>query len=175
MLQLILSPTHGWEDISYDSAEPKSLMTSGFIPWISLAAATTFIPLIYSNNNEILPLLQDCIVTFLMFFITYFFAGFAFSFYMPRISFGSSGDKRHHTFILYSLGLLALLSIVKHCLPINLAILNFYPLYVILIMWRGVKYLKVTQPGVIPFISLCLLSIMLPLIILQLLFNLIIP
>lgn len=175
MFQLILSPTHGWEDISYDSAEPRRLMTTGFLPWLLLAAATSFLQLAYDPTARLLQAIMTAIVTFLQYFLTYFLAGFAFSVFMPKLSARTAGEKRYHTFIMYSLGLLVLLTLVKHCLPMDLAILNFFPLYVILIMWRGARYAKVTDVAVIPFIGLTVFTIIIPPILISLFFKLIIP
>ncbi|MCM1483102.1 MAG: hypothetical protein NC043_02125 [Muribaculaceae bacterium] len=176
MLQLILSPTHGWEDISYDSAEPRKLMMQGFIPWLLIAAASSAIQLIYGNGAEVLSVILEATVTFLKYFVTYYIAGFAFAIFMPRFSAGSkSAEKHNHTFIIYSLGLMVLWSTVKHCLPIDMAILNFFPLYVILIMWRGVRYMRVASMAVIPFVGLTIFTIIIPPILIQLLFNLISP
>lgn len=175
MFQLLLSPTHGWEDISYDSADPRRLMMTGFLPWLLLAVATSFLQLIYDPTAQLLQAMMKAIVTFLEYFVTYFFAGFAFSVFMPKLTGRTGGEKRHHTFIMYSLGLLVLLAIAKHCLPMDLAILNFFPLYVILIMWRGARYAKVTDVAVLPFIGVTVFTIILPPILISLLFNLIIP
>ena len=175
MLQLVLSPTHGWEDISYDRPEPRKLLLSGFIPWIILTAVTYLLQGIYDSTITPLNLVLGVIVTFVRYFITYFLAVFLFSLFMPRLSGFRTVEKHSQIFIMFSLGLLALMTLVKNCMPIDLAILNFFPLYIILIMWRGARYMKVTPPALTPFVALNVFTIIVPPMVLYMFFNLIIP
>lgn len=170
-----MSPRHGWEDISYDDCNLHKLMIGGLIPWLAIVSLTALLPLYYTDNLAVLPALYAVISTFLMFFVGYYLATAAFSFYMPSLTEGASIENHNNTLILYSIGLLATLEILKNTLPVDLAMLNFFPLYVLYIMWKGDLYLKVTALNQGRYVVLSLLSVIAPPYLMQHLFNLILP
>lgn len=174
-LQLILSPRNGWEDIAFDDFEVKPLLTKGFLPWLGLLCLTVLSNLFYSDVFTWLSTISEMIVMFLKYFITYFIAGFAFSVYMPSLTGNTDRERLNNTFLIFSLSLLALIDIIKNCLPIDLAVLNFFPLYVLFIMWRGWRYLKVTPGHHLGFVMLSFFAVIVPPYLLQLFFNIIFP
>lgn len=170
-----MSPVHGWEDISYDAPDSRRLVVSALIPWLILVSLSSMLPGVYSGTLTLLSALHSVIATFLMFFITYYLAVAAFSFYMPSLSGGSAREQNNNTLILFSVCLLALIEMIKNCLPVDLGMLNFFPLYVLYIMWRGARYLKVTRSNRLQYVCLAFLTILLPPYILKFIFSLILP
>lgn len=170
-----MSPRNGWEDIAYDDPDIHKLIAGGLIPWLVLTAATSLIGFIYADSFALLPALHGVICTFLMFFIAYYFGVFMFSFYMPSITKGMAIEQHNNTLILFSIGLLATIEMMKNCLPVNLAMLNFFPLYVLFIMWRGARYLKVCRQYQMRYVILSALAVIIPPYLLKVLFSLILP
>lgn len=175
MVQLIMSPTNGWEDISYDDFDLKKLVTVGFIPWIIIVSLAAIVRTILSTSPDIFLMVKEILVIFIKYFVTYFVAGFAFSVYMPSFSNGHCRESLNNIFIAFSLGLLAVMDLLKECLPIDLAILNFLPLYILLIMWRGGRFVKYAEGHAFGYMVLCFCSVVLPPYLLQLLLNIILP
>ncbi len=174
-LQLLLSPKRGWEDVSYDDFNMKSLLICGFIPWIAIVSCSELIRFAYLENCLWIPLIASVLCTFLKYFISYFIAGFAFSVYVPSITHGAGEEQIDNTVIIYGLGVLALLDLVKNCLPVDLAFLNFYPLYVLYILWRSERYIKVLPGERVGYVLLCLFGVVLQPIMYGILFSFIIP
>lgn len=173
MIQLLLSPKHGWEDIAYDDPSLRKLMVSGFVPWLVIAAATALVPFVYRDDYNVLMMIIAVMIMFLKYFVTYFIAGFLFQMFIPYLSKGAYNEKNCNTLIMMSIGLLALIGIIKNCVPVDMPVVNFFPLYVLLIMWRGNRFVKVPKINGWRYTALCFMSALLPPYLLQGLFNLI--
>lgn len=173
MLQLLLSPNHGWEDIAYDNPPLRRLMVSGFVPWLLLAAVSSLVSFFYSGDYNGLMMVIAVLVMFLKYFVTYFIAGFLFQMFIPFLSKGAYVENNCNTLVMMSISLLALIGIIRNCVPVDMPVVNFFPLYVLLIMWRGNRYVKVPRINGWRFTVLCFLSTLLPPFLLQTLFNLI--
>lgn len=172
MLQLVLSPKHGWEDVAYDNPPLRSLMVSGFVPWLVVASVSALVPFLRTGDAAGLAMVIAAMVMFLKYFVTYFFAGFLFQLFIPALSKGAYNEQNCNVLLVCSIGLLAFISIIKNCVPVDMPVVNFFPLYVLLIMWRGNRYLKVPKANGFKFAALCFASTLLPPMLLQMLFNL---
>lgn len=177
ILQLILSPVKGWEDVEIDGEPPRSLLVRGVIPVSLLAALTILLPSTtdYTTTSFLIALVQ-AVGCFLSFFATYYVAVFAFTLYMPQAVTGTAYNPvRCPTLIAYGLGIPALLLSVVHCIPVDLAISFLIPLYTFYILWRGIRYMDVSFSGVPTFILLIIFSLILPPYIFRWFFSLILP
>lgn len=174
MLQLMLSPLKGWEDVSYDGFDAHRIFSKGFIPLILFCALTVFCRWFYHDDASLPVLFQQAIICFLKYFAGYYIAVFCFSLYLPICIDGEISANKSSTFILYGLSLLAFVNILQNCAPLDIAVLYLIPLYVFYILWRGIRYLSVSFSGVTTFLCLCLFSICAPPYIIQFLFNLVV-
>ena len=73
LLQLILSPRNGWEDIEKGDVSPSRLAVDGFLPLIAITAVSVFVRAMFLHHVEFLTLFIDMIITFVVYFISYFF------------------------------------------------------------------------------------------------------
>lgn len=175
MLQLILSPVKGWEDVAIDDYDSRRLLLNGLIPLIAVAALTVPVKALYHTDASMVILLQQAIVCFLKYFASYFLTAFIFTLYLPTCIEGELSMKRCLTFSIYGIGLLALVNIIKNCIPVELAIAFVMPLYVLYILWRGLTYMSISFQGVGTFILLIIFGLIAPPYLLQYLFNFILP
>ena len=175
MFQLILSPAKGWVDIAREG-EPVSLLASeGFYPFLGLTSLTVFIQRIYHVDLTVGVMLERAIVTFMMYFAAYFIGVAVLSglWYKGR---GDSVEQKHtHTFVIYTLGLLALINIIANCIPVELSVTFFLPIYVAIIMWKADRYMGVEPHDTGRFMLISIPGVLAPPYILNFLFNLIIP
>jgi hypothetical protein len=172
LLQLTISPSNGWDDISYAGTETPELLSSGFYPLLGVASLTAFCQMFYNGDTGVAEALQSAIIIFVQYFITYFLAV-----YLLPVTAGSCVDGEFNelkltTFVAYSLGLMALVTIVQNLLPIDLAILNFMAIIVAVVMWKGCRYLAVKPESVGRFMILAVLEVIVPPILLSQLFTL---
>lgn len=161
-LQLVLAPVKGWEDISADSLDDIALLKKGLIPLLVLTALSPLVRLFFDIDVTVISSIQQSIITFFKYFATYYFACLIFTLYLPKCIDGEFSLKKCHTFITYGITLSALVSIIENCIPVELAVLFIMPVYVLYILWRGLRYLSISFEGVGTFILITILSILLP-------------
>ncbi len=162
LFQLILSPGNGWEDIDSAHENPRDIAKSGFYPLIAITAMSVFLQGVYHHHLPFLQLFNKMLVTFLVYFISYFFGAFILSVFVESALEGRYNERKCHTFTLYSIGLLALISLITNCLPVTPMILFFLPFYVALIQWKAAKYMGVNEAKTGLFMIIAILGVLLP-------------
>ncbi|MDE7412115.1 MAG: hypothetical protein K2M94_08770 [Paramuribaculum sp.] len=174
ILQLILSPRKGWEDISYDGFHARELFRKGFMPLVCFCSLSVFLRLFYHADASFAVVLEQAVVCVLKYLVAYYIAAFVFSVFMPVLSDNLPSLSKVHTFLIYSLGLMITLNIAMNCIPMDVALLYLLPLYFYFIMWRGIGFMAISFKGAFGFL-MCCGSILVPPIVIQFLFNLVIP
>lgn len=172
LFQLILSPRNGWEDIEKGDIPYSEIASTGFYPLIAIAAASVFIQAFFMHHIVPITLFIRMVVTFVVYFISYFFGTFALSLFAEPMMQGEYDEQRCHTFTLYTLGLLSIISIIVNCLPITPLVLFFLPCYVALIQWKGCGYMHIRPERTGHFMTLSILGVLLPPYIFYFLFSL---
>ena len=172
--QLLLSPGNGWEDISHSGDDPKMLISAGLYPILGLAAITAFIQFFYNNDLDLITLLQCAIVIFVKFFVTYFIATSVFSSILRWWVEGEPNEKKYTTVIVYIVAIMALITILQNCLPIEISLIYFLYVYVALVIWKSTRYLAIKDKYVLHFMIMAIASIILPPFIINTIFNFII-
>lgn len=175
MLQLVLSPRRGWEDIAIENRTDVFILKGGFLPLIILTSLTCLPGLWYHVDATVAGVIERMVACFVKYIASYYISSLCFSLYIPSCTGGEMSMNKNHTFILYILGILSILNILTNLLPMVPDMLYLLPIYVYFIMWRGVTYMEVKFNGVVQFMVLCLFGLLVPPFLLQYLFNLIIP
>lgn len=171
LFQLLFSPGNGWEDISHQGRDAKRLAKEGLYPFLGITAISAFLNYFYNYDLNLINLLQDAIITFVQFFITYFIAIILFSVYLGKYVEGELNEKRNMTFITYSIVALAFAKIVENSMPTEMSIVQFLPVYVAIIMGKGSKYMAVKRKNLAYFIILTIVSIILPVYLIKYIFD----
>ena len=68
MVQLLLSPLKGWEDVETDSFEAKTLLLRGLLPFLAITALTVFVKAFYVADIHWIALIEQAIVCFMKFY-----------------------------------------------------------------------------------------------------------
>lgn len=173
LFQLILSPGNGWEDIAKAADVPARIAAKGFYPLIAIAAVSVFVQGLY-HHILFLTLFMKMIVSFLVYFVAYFFGVFILSLFLEPTLSQRYDETRVNTFVLYTLGLLALISLIVNVLPVTSMMLFFLPFYVALIQWKAAPYLGVASEKTGIFMIIAILGVLLPPYIFYFLFSLLI-
>lgn len=173
LFQLILSPGNGWEDIGKADDPTRDIAVNGYYPLIALTAVSVYMQGVY-HHVDFLVLFMRMIVTFLVYFVAYFFGVFALSLFAEPTLEKRYNEKKAHTFVLYTLGLLALISFIINVLPITSAMLFFLPFYVALIEWKGCTYMGVKPERIGIFMIIAILGVLMPPYLFYFLFSLVI-
>lgn len=176
IIQLFISPVKGWEDVSAAGIAPSELTRRGLYPLLGILALTSIIRLLYHQYDyTLVEALQNAIINFTVYFVTPFIAGAAFSSFMPRFSGVANTEFKNQSFIIFSVALLTIINIASNLLPVDHVITMILPLYVIFVMFRGIRYLDVEQNKAGYFMFLAVATIMAPPFVLSFLFKIIMP
>lgn len=175
LMQLIISPGKGWVDVAAVGEQPQQLASSGFYPLLGITACSAFVPRLYDKNLTLPVLIESAVVTFISYFIAYFLASALLSATIDRISTNNPGEKKINTFILYNLAILALITLLRNCLPMELSLVQFMPVFVLIVMWAGRQYLNINENSTPTFILLCALFILIPPYVIDYIFRLLMP
>lgn len=163
MLQLVLSPAKGWEDIAVGADSSRRTLLVGLLPLASIASVTVFFGAVYQTNPSFSLLLIQAVVTFAKYAITYFVGVTVLTLSLPHLAIDGLVDReRVELFCSYCVGLMALVGIIENFMPMELSLLQFLPLYVIVVMCIGRTYLDVDERNIFRFAAVGTLSIVLP-------------
>jgi len=171
MLQLVLAPKEGWEDISIDDREPSTISVAGFYPLIGLTALTAFVGAAYHSGLPFSDMLVQCVVIIFKYILAYFTGLWTFDALMPEYTVEEPDQRRIQTYLIYCVSLLAVIGLISNCLPRPLAVVQFMPLYVLLIMWRGADYLDIRPGCHLSFMIMAACSMMIPPTVISILYN----
>lgn len=146
LVQLILSPSNGWEDIRTANPDPAQLQKKGLYPLIALAALTEFCVFFYNKDVSVAGVIIRALVDFGAYFISLYVAGLILDIYLPRMfeqSDSAGNGNRQALLIVFSIGLMVLIQIVANCLQANLTFMKFVPLYVVLIIYKAARFMNI--------------------------------
>lgn len=179
LINLILAPTRGWEDVAGMSGiDSRRMLVRGLLPLTAAAGLSVFARPLYVSGLTFGMLLISAIVVSVKFFLAYYIALFLFSIFLPPMTqsgFTAETDNRTAAFTALNLALLAIIEILSNLLPVELSIVQFLPVYVAVIIWQGRNFMDIEPSRAGHFILLALLAIIAPVYILGLMFKLFIP
>lgn len=144
LLQLLLSPARGWEDISSRSPDPEEMTRRGLYPLIGLAALTEFCAFFYQKGLKLDQMLIRAVLDFGAYFVSVFVARLIFEIYLGKVVDGGAPNRRKvESLAVFPIGLMVLIQIAGNCLQANLTFLKFLPLYVVLVLYKASVYIGV--------------------------------
>ncbi len=167
ILQLILAPSRGWEDISACDTDIATLQRKGMYPLIIAAALSVFVRLIYDPALSIPVLVVMALVVLVSFFGCYFLSVVSFKSMFYRYCSHEPNENKYSTVILYVISLLCLSEIICNAMPVKLGLEYLLPMAVGMIMWKANVYLSVDEDKDLGFIFFAVLTVILPPLLIQ--------
>ncbi|MBD5248711.1 MAG: hypothetical protein HDS58_01315 [Barnesiella sp.] len=179
IMQLIINPRRGWEDVAADSPVPRHLLLTGLLPFIILTALTSFVRVFYFTDYTFIDAVQNAIINAVTYFATYFIASFAISLKINALE-TTQGDTLSETeaadrvdvFCSCIVGLLLLITLISNLIPLDLSLLQYLPLYSVYVIWKGAEYLRIATDKIGHFMILSVLTIVVPVYLLGYFFHL---
>lgn len=162
LITLIVSPFKGWDNIARHDEDVPILLNQGFYPLVGITSLSAFIQYFYAISPKVVTYVENVVITFVAFVISYFLSSFLFSFFLKKMTDTEVKESSYNTFILYSLSCLAIITIIENCMPMQLSIVEFLPIFVLLVMWLGNKYLHISENKGVVFIIFCAFAILVP-------------
>lgn len=154
LIQLVLSPGNGWEDLAKESPDPEELTRRGLYPLLGIAAITEFLALIFHRHIRLADVLVRAIADFGAYFVSIFIARLIFELYLRKLTGATPEPRRTATLTVTGIGLMVVIQIISNCMPWNLVLLKFLPLYVILVLYKAAPYIGVDKRSELNFIGL---------------------
>lgn len=154
ILQLLLSPARGWDDIAAEKPSAADMLRRGLYPLLAIAAVTEFLALIWERDVSFVSVLIRSIVDFGAYFISIFVARLLFEMYFPAMTGEEPDRQRISLFIVFSLGIMVVFQIIDNVLPWDIVFLRFLPLYAVLVIYKAEDYLHVTEQSQMRFLLL---------------------
>lgn len=167
ILQLILAPSRGWEDISSCATDVITLQHKGMYPLIVAAALSVFVRLVYDPSLSLPVLVVMSLVVLVSFFGCYFLSVVSFKSMFYRYCSHGPSEKKYSTVITYIIGLLCLSEIICNAMPVKLGLEYLLPMAVGMIMWKSNVYLSVDEDRDLGFIFFGVVTVILPPLLIQ--------
>ncbi len=151
LIQLILSPGHGWDDLAEESPDPDVLLRKGLYPLTILAAITEFVG-VFFGLKAFSQALLSAILLLGTYFLSIFIGRLSFDIYFDAIPQYEVDTRRQDTLVVCGLGLMAFFQVLKNCLPWELVVFNFFPIFVVLILAKATSYMNIPRREDVKFI-----------------------
>lgn len=167
LLQLVLSPSRGWEDIAAANADPTQVSAKLMMPCFVVAAASEMLSMLFDADVNLSDAAIDAVVTFVAYFVSFAIAVQAFRTRLGKYIDGEPDKDRNLIVIVYTMTLLALSTIICNFTPISAIISYILPLLVGLVAWKSAPLLQVKQDREFGFAGFVMVFLALPPVIIQ--------
>lgn len=159
IIQLVFSPDHGWEDVAKSSSPQRAFKFMTVM--LAIAALSPLCNLLYPECPPKLAIFQSIVIIFASYWATFFIGEFVLGNFLPRGNGYNVATDTIRSFTAYVVGLLSIQTIIDSILPLPVTILQLWPIYVVVIIWRGMmsffnipetltgRYLLVTIPALV--------------------------
>lgn len=136
-----------------------------------LTALSAFVEIFYSPHVTVITILQNTIAVGVALAVTFYLGDFLMTIWLPRLNDGVSDERLSRLFSSYVVCLLSLQYMLGNILPLSFAILELWPLYVVVIMWRSMRMFDLREGVTGKFILAVIVAFVVPLQVLYRLFN----
>lgn len=161
--QLVLSPRHGWEDIALDDEDGEEPVAPAFYVLMAVVSLTWVARGFYSPETGWLRIAELVVVTYGILFVSYFVGTFVMSVSLESlVTRGEVNERRTRIFVMFGVSLLALIMLLTNLLPAPTPVLWFMPVYVVVVLWKGSRYLGVSDKRAGVFTLMSFIAVMLP-------------
>lgn len=162
ILYLIVSPADGWNDIKKFNVPRTIFATKVFYPLIGIVAISVFVQFFYTASGTLTEYLQRSIIECSRFFFGYTLSGFILTSKYVVDKSDELFDNKVHIFTLYLYSILIILGVINNLLPVRFPFIDFFQLYLIFIIYKGVNFLGIDNKKEWEFTIIASLAIILP-------------
>lgn len=159
LLQLLLEPSHGWEDISEANRAAETIQRTGFFPWIGVTSLSCFARLIYEHDLTFIHVLQTAIAVAGAMFISLYVSRLLLDILLPKYVDAKMNISKINVFNLYMTGMMGLYLIVANLMPASLTFLKFLPLLSLLVIFKSTAFMGVRESDTTSFLFLTALNV----------------
>lgn len=168
LVQILMSPKCGWEDVVADGISPRHVLLHGLTPLAGLAALTVGFGFIYLHHPRVDTLLIEAVVAFARYMLTYFIAVGLLTYALPKLTAdGIIARERVELLTAYCVGMMALIGILENILPMELPLLQFLPIYVVVVIIQSRWFIGIEDSRLFAYAACAITAIILPVFIID--------
>ena len=175
LINILINPIEGWKKLRREAKTPESIQSECFYPLLAVLAICKFAVLFYYPRTSLSEVLVEAVSAF----VSYFFGYYCILLILKQITQRKIGeqllDNFGKNFILISLSSLCLFNIFTELLPMLWPILIFLPIWTIYIIFKGIKFFKLPENGIIKYTFIIGLTIIAIPLLLDMILDWIIP
>lgn len=162
MLQLVLAPSKGWEDVELTAPSPRRLFASGLVPLCIFAGVCASLSAWWLSAAGPFVLIMRGVVCTVQYLLTYYLAHALLISSLPRITTDGLIDRdRVSVFATLCVGIMAIIGIIVNAFPME-DIFLFLPIIVVVIIYRSRRFLSVDRKKTGLLIAFGIVAIILP-------------
>lgn len=163
MLQLVLAPSRGWDDVAEAAPESRRILLAGLIPLCVLTGFSVGVSALWETHPQLSVIIIRSVITFAVYMLTYFIAQALLTALLPRISADGLVDReRVALFSAFCVGQMSVIGLLENLLPAELALLQFLPLFVVVVMAKARRFLGVDESKTGLMVAFEVVSVILP-------------
>jgi len=159
LIQLVLSPARGWEDISAAAQTPAEVQRRGYCPWLAVTALSELVPLLYRPGLTLWAALEAAIAVAGAMFVSVYLARVILDITLRGHVDGEVSPSRTGVFVLYTVGLVCLYRVVANLLPAALTLVHFLPLLSVPAIFKAARYVGVRSDSEMAFVGLSAIAV----------------
>lgn len=145
LIQLVLSPTGGWNDISEAARTPEEVQRRGFYPWTALVALSETVRCLYEPDLSVFTALGCALAVAGAMLVTLYLGRLLLDMSLVRLVDGTLNISKVAVFTLYMTGMWGLFIMVSNLVPASLTIVHFLPLLSVLVIFKASAFLGVRE------------------------------
>jgi len=145
MLQLLLSPANGWEEVSYDNTDPKVLASHGLYPLMAIASACAFVEGVYETSYDVALVIQHAMIDFISLLVAYLAGAALMESFVDHFTTKDISARKSQTVAVYTVSVLCVVQIIDNLVPFSFALIKFLPAFAAIVLWRATAYLSVDK------------------------------
>ncbi|MBO5268698.1 MAG: hypothetical protein J6B13_08075 [Muribaculaceae bacterium] len=159
LIQLLLSPSRGWEDISEAGRSVDDIRRTGYYPLIGITALSEFLRLLYGNSPSVVDLLLSAIAVAGTMFASMYLGRLLLDMTLPKCTDGHFNPTKVDCFTTYLLGIDCLFLIFANAMPAHMTFVNFLPLLSLIIIFKATQYLDIREDSRLNFTILAIIAV----------------
>ena len=159
LIQLLLSPSRGWEDISEAGRSVDDIRRTGYYPLIGITALSRVLRLLYGNSPSVVDLLLSAIAVAGTMFASMYIGRLLLDMTLPKCTDGHFNPTKVDCFTTYLLGIDCLFLIFANAMPAHMTFVNFLPLLSLIIIFKATQYLDIREDSRLNFTILAIIAV----------------
>lgn len=159
LIQLLLSPSRGWDDVSESVLNADEVQRKGFYPLVGVTALSEFFPLVYSHSEGFTHSLVAAMGIACSLFASMYLSKLFLDFFMPKLIDGTLNQNKVSVFVSCMLGLNCIYYTIRNLMPTSMTLLTLMPLLSVIVIFKSTAYMGIKEDNQLNFTGLAIVAV----------------